>query len=126
ARFMNYAMSVEGQTELLLLHLVLPANGAVLIDVYPNVMRMAEQLQAAQLFLDQPWLQTVFALGDTAYRNVLVDGMAPTDAVRRMYEALAADAARYGITVPMMVPTPEAEPSPLGDTPPATPAPDSN
>lgn len=126
ARFMNYAMSVEGQTELLLRHLVLPANGAVLIDVYPNVMRMAEQLQSAQLFLDQPWLPTVFALGDSAYRNVLVNGMAPVEAVRRMYEALAADAARYGITVPMMEPTPEAEPSPLGDTPLATPAPDSN
>ncbi|MCB0069750.1 MAG: extracellular solute-binding protein, partial [Caldilineaceae bacterium] len=123
ARFMNYAMSVEGQTELLLRHLVLPANGAVLIDVYPNVMRMAEQLQSAQLLLDQPWLPTVFALGDTAYRNVLVDGMAPTEAVRRMYDALAADAARYGITVPAMTPAPEAEPSPAGGTPLATPSP---
>ena len=123
ARFMNYAMSVDGQTELLLRHLVLPANGAVLIDVYPNVMRMAEQLQSAQLLLNQPWLPTVFALGDTAYRNVLVDGMTPADAVRQMYEALAADAARYGITVPAVEPAPEAEPSPTGGTPLATPSP---
>ncbi len=123
ARFMNYAMSVDGQTELLLRHLVLPANGAVLIDVYPNVMRMAEQLQSAQLLLNQPWLPTVFALGDTAYRNVLVDGMAPADAVRQMYEALAADAARYGITVPAVEPAQEAEPSPTGGAPLATPSP---
>ena len=116
-------MSVDGQTELLLRHLVLPANGAVLIDVYPNVMRMAEQLQSAQLLLNQPWLPTVFALGDTAYRNVLVDGMTPADAVRQMYEALAADAARYGITVPAVEPAPEAEPSPTGGTPLATPSP---
>lgn len=126
ARFMNYAMSVDGQTELLMRHLVLPANGAVLIDNYPNVMRMAEQLQSAQVLLNQPWLPTVFALGDIAYRNVLVDGMAPTDAVRQMYEALAADAARYGITVPAMEPAPEAEPSPAGDAPLATPSPASD
>ena len=124
ARFMNYAMSVEGQTELLLRHLVLPANGAVLIDVYPNVMRMAEQLQSAQLLLDQPWLPTVFTLGDAAYRNVLIDGMAPAEAVRQMYETLAADAARYGITVPAVEPAPEAEPSPASGTPLATPSPE--
>jgi len=100
ARFLNFAGSVDGQTEILAQHLLLPANSAVLVDRYPSVMRMAEQLQSAQLLLNQPWLPTVIALGDTAYQRVLADGAAPIDAVAEMYTALAADADRYGITVP--------------------------
>lgn len=134
ARFMNYAMSVDGQTELLIRHLLLPANSAVLIDHYPNVMRMAEQLQSAQVIQSQPWLPTVAALGDIAYQKVLVDGMAPADAVREMYAALASDAARYGITVPEVAPpgtpgaatpapaaSPQSSPDGGQPTPPADP-----
>lgn len=123
ARFMNYAMSVDGQTELLIRHLLLPSNSAVLIDNYPNVMRMAEQLQSAQVIQSQPWLPTVVALGNTAYRKVLVDGMAPADAVREMYAALAADAARYGITVPEVAPAPSATPDASTPAPASSPAP---
>ena len=125
ARFLNFAASVDGQTELLAQHLLLPANSAVLIDRYPNVVRMAEQLQSAQLLQTQPWLPLVFRLGDAAYRQVLVDGVPPTEAVATMYTTLAANAAQYGITVPAPPPTasptevppPEGSPtSPAGAT----------
>jgi hypothetical protein len=123
AHFLNFAASVTGQTELLVRHLLLPANGAVLVDRYPNVMRMAEQLQSAQLLQDQPWLPVVITLGDAAYRSVLVDGVAPAEAVAVMYGALAADAARYGLTVPTPAPaTPPSGATPATETvpPPST------
>jgi hypothetical protein len=66
---------------------------------------MAEQLQSAQLLQTQPWLPLVFRLGDAAYRQVLVDGVAPAEAVATMYTTLAADAAQYDITVPALPPT---------------------
>jgi maltose-binding protein MalE len=105
ARFLNFAAGIDGQTELLNQHLLLPANSAVLIDRYPNVVRMAEQLQSAQLLQVRPWLPMVLRLGDAAYRQVLVDGVAPAEAVTTMYAALAADAAQYGIAVPTLPPT---------------------
>lgn len=120
ARFLNFAASVAGQTELLARHLLLPANSAVLIDRYPNVMRMAEQLQSAQLLQAQPWLPLVFRLGDAAYRQVLIDGVAPTEAVASMYAALARDGAPYGI----IAPTPPPTATDIGvSTPGASPAP---
>lgn len=129
-RFLNFAASIDGQSELLARHLLLPANSAVLIDRYPNVMRMAEQLQSAQLLQTQPWLPLVLRLGDAAYRQVLVDGVAPAEAVTAMYTALAADAAQSGISVPtpptvvpLEAPSPEGSPtSPVDATasPPTT------
>jgi len=106
ARFLNYTASVAGQTELLQRHLLLPANSAVLIDRYANVMRSADQLQSAQLLQDQPWLPLVMTLGNAAYRSVFTDGVAPAEAVAQMYTALAAEAEQYGIIVPTPAPMP--------------------
>ncbi len=117
-RFLNFAAGVEGQAELLARHLLLPANSAVLIDRYPNVMRMAEQLQSAQLLQAQPWLPLVFRLGDAAYRQVLVEGVAPAEAVATMYAALASNGAPYGLTVPTPLPPAAETPAPT-----ASPAP---
>lgn len=110
ARFLNYAASVPAQDELLRQLGLLPANSAVLIGAYPDVMRMAVQLQTATLFESEPWVPTVFDLGDVAYRQVLQEGVAPAEAVRQMYEAISAEADRLGITVPTPDPTPLATP----------------
>lgn len=122
ARFLNFAAGSDGQTELLERHLLLPANSAVLIDRHPNVMRMAEQLQSAQLSQAQPWLPLVFQLGDAVYRQVLVDGADPTEAVAAMYTVLARDGVPYDIydiTAPTPLPTVVAPESPaLTPTPP--------
>ncbi len=121
ARFLNFAAGIDAQAELLARHLLLPANSAVLIDRYPNVMRMAEQLQSAQLIQAQPWLPLVFRLGDAAYRQVLIDGIAPAEAVAAMYAALARDGAQYGMAVPTPLPaavvteTPTFVPTPPGE-----------
>lgn len=117
ARFLNYAGSVPAQDELLRQLGVLPANSAVLVGAYPNTMRMAVQLQSATLLQNQPWVETVFVLGDIAYRQVLQEGVAPAEAVRQMYEALEVEARRYGITVPTPDPTPSAAPVPFSATP---------
>jgi hypothetical protein len=79
------------------------------------------QLQSATLLQNQPWVETVFALGDFAYRQVLQEGVAPAEAVRQMYEALKAEASRYGITVPEPDPAPLATPVSPTATPPAEP-----
>lgn len=124
SRLLTYAAGVQAQSGLLLAHRLLPANSSVLLDHYPDVTRMAEQLQSAALLQSRPWLETVFALGDAAYRSVLVDGVAPADAVNQMYMALDADAARYGIVVPTPDPTPVPTstpvltPIPISETPP--------
>jgi ABC-type glycerol-3-phosphate transport system substrate-binding protein len=122
-RFLDYAASVQGQSALLAAHRFLPANGAVSLDRRPNVARMAEQLQSATLMQSRPWLEWVFALGDAAYRSVLVDGVAPEEAVAQMYAALEADADRYGLVVPTPdpTPTPAITPSPPVTEEPATP-----
>ena len=104
--FLSYAAGVQAQSDLLLAHRILPANSAVLLDRNPNVTRMAEQLQFATLVQYQPWLESVFVLGDQAYVSVLVDGVAPAEAVSQMYIALEADAADTGIVVPTPEPTP--------------------
>lgn len=126
-RFLNYAASVPAQDELLRQLGLLPANSAVLIGAYPDVTRMAVQLQTATLFENEPWVATVFELGDIAYRQVLQQGMAPAEAVRQMYEALSVEADRYGIAVPTPDPAPQPSltPTPAIPTPPAaeTPAP---
>jgi maltose-binding protein MalE len=121
ARFLNYAGSVPAQDALLRQQGVLPANSAVLIGAYPNATRMAVQLQSATLLQNQPWVETVFALGDIAYRQVLQEGVAPAEAVRQMYEALEAEASRYGITVPEPDPAPLATPGSPTATPQAQP-----
>jgi len=130
ARFLNYAASVPAQDDLLRQLGLLPANSAVLIGAYPDVTRMAVQLQTATLFENEPWVATVFELGDIAYRQVLQEGVAPADAVRQMYEALSVEAGRYGITVPTPDPTPQpsATPTPAVPPPPVdeTPAPQEN
>jgi arabinogalactan oligomer / maltooligosaccharide transport system substrate-binding protein len=130
ARFLNYAASVPAQDELLRQLGLLPANSAVLIGAYSDVTRMAVQLQTATLFENEPWVATVFELGDIAYRQVLQEGVAPADAVRQMYEALSVEAGRYGITVPTPDPTPQpsATPTPAAPQPPVeeTPAPQEN
>jgi len=130
ARFLNYAASVPAQDDLLRQLGLLPANSAVLIGAYPDVTRMAVQLQTATLFENEPWVATVFELGDIAYRQVLQEGVAPADAVRQMYEALSVEAGRYGITVPTPDPTPlpSATPTPAAPQPPVeeTPAPQEN
>ena len=120
ARFLNYAASVPAQDNLLRQLGVLPANSAVLIGAYPNATRVAVQLQSATLLQNEPWVRTVFALGDIAYRQVLQEGVAPAEAVRQMYETLEAEASRYGITIPEPDPPPLATPVP----PSATPEPD--
>ncbi len=112
-RFLAYAAGVQAQNDLLLAHRILPANSAVLLDRNPNIASMVEQLQSATLLQSQPWLDSVFTLGDEAYAAVLVDGSAPAEAVSQMYAALEADAATTGIIVPTPAPTP---------TPMATPA----
>ncbi|MFN3331560.1 MAG: extracellular solute-binding protein, partial [Caldilinea sp.] len=104
--FLSYVAGVQAQSDLLLAHRILPANSAVLLDRNPNVTRMAEQLQFATLVQYQPWLESVFVLGDQAYVSVLVDGVAPAEAVSQMYIALEADAADTGIVVPTPEPTP--------------------
>ncbi len=113
ARFLNYAASVPAQDVLLRQLGLLPANSAVLIGAYPDVTRMAVQLQTATLFENEPWVPTVFELGDIAYRQVLQEGVAPAEAVRQMYEAISAEAGRYGITVPTPDPTPVSTPQPI-------------
>jgi ABC-type glycerol-3-phosphate transport system substrate-binding protein len=110
ARFLNYAASVPAQDDLLRQLGVLPANSAVLIGAYPNTTLMAVQLQSATLLQNEPWVETVFALGDIAYRQVLQEGVAPAEAVRQMYEALEAEASRYGITIPAPDPPPLTTP----------------
>jgi ABC-type glycerol-3-phosphate transport system substrate-binding protein len=117
ARFLNYAASVPAQDNLLRQLGVLPANSAVLIGAYPNATRVAVQLQSATLLQNEPWVGTVFALGDIAYRQVLQEGVAPAEAVRQMYEALEAEASRYGITIPEPDPPPLATPVPPNATP---------
>lgn len=104
--FLSYVAGVQAQSDLLLAHRILPANSAVLLDRNPNVTRMAEQLQFATLVQYQPWLDSVFILGDQAYASVLVDDVAPAEAVSQMYIALEADAADTGIVVPTPEPTP--------------------
>lgn len=130
ARFLNYAASVPAQDDLLRQLGLLPANSAVLIGAYSDVTRMAVQLQTATLFENEPWVATVFDLGDVAYRQVLQEGVAPADAVRQMYEALSLEAGRYGITVPTPDPTPQpsATPTPVAPQPASdvTPAPPEN
>lgn len=124
ARFLSYAASAPAQTLLLERYQLLPANSAVQLTSYPNVMRMAVQVQSSALLQDTPWLATVVELGDEAYRQVLQAGVAPAVAVGQMYEALAAEAERYGISVP----TPEATltPTPPQLTPTPSPAPDAD
>lgn len=121
ARFLNYAASVPAQDDLLRQLGVLPANSAVLIGAYPNATLVAVQLQSATLLQNEPWVETVFALGDIAYLQVLQDGVAPAEAVRQMYEALEAEASQYGITIPEPDPTPLATPSAPVPTPQADP-----
>lgn len=105
-RFLDYATSIQAQSELLMAHRFLPANSAVSLDRYPNVARMAEQLQSAVVLQNRPWLEWVFALGDAAYRSVLIDGISPEEAVTQMYATLDEEADRYGISVPTPDPTP--------------------
>lgn len=105
-RFLDYATSIQAQSELLMAHRFLPANSAVSLDRYPNVARMAEQLQSAVVLQNRPWLEWVFALGDAAYRSVLIDGISPEEAVTQMYAMLDEEADRYGISVPTPDPTP--------------------
>ncbi len=124
ARFLSYAASAPAQTLLLDRYQLLPANSAVQLMSYPNVMRMAVQVQSSALLQDTPWLATVVELGDEAYRQVLQEGVAPAVAVGQMFEALAAEAERYGISVP----TPEATltPTPPQLTPTPSPAADAD
>ena len=119
SRFLSYVASVQAQSELLLAHRIMPANGAVLLDRNPSVARMVEQLQSATLVQYRPWLESVFTLGDSAYAAVLFDGVAPSEAVSRMYAALEADAANTGIVVPTPdpTPTPVATPVPTEEPP---------
>lgn len=127
ARLLNYVASAPAQDDLLQQLGLLPANSAVLVGAHPDVTRMAVQLQTATLLQNEPWRATVFELGDIAYRQVLQEGIAPAEAVRRMYEALSQEAERYGIAVPTPDPTPQpvAPPTPFDAAPPveATPAP---
>lgn len=106
SRFLSYIAGVRSQNELLLAHRIMPANSAVLLDRNPNVARMVEQLQLATLIQPHAWLDSVFSLGDQAYTSVLVDGVAPADAVGQMYAALGADAVNTGIVLPTPDPTP--------------------
>jgi arabinogalactan oligomer/maltooligosaccharide transport system substrate-binding protein len=121
ARFLNYAISVAAQTELLERHGVLPANSGVRLGAYPDATRMAVQLQTSALLQRTPWLEMVFQLGDQAYRQVLQEGRAPAAAVAEMYEQLAAEAERYEIIVPIPEPAPLPAPAsaPADETPPA-------
>jgi arabinogalactan oligomer/maltooligosaccharide transport system substrate-binding protein len=122
-RFLDYAASTQAQSELLMAHRFLPANGAVSLDRYPNVARMAEQLQSAVVLQNRPWLEWIFALGDATYRGVLIDGISPEEAVAQMYAALEREADRYGISVPTPNPTPSPAitPSPPPAEGPASP-----
>jgi len=122
-RFLSYVVGVQAQSALLLAHRILPANSAVLLDRYPNIARMVEQLQSASLVQTQPWLDSVFTYGDQAYAAVLVDGVAPAEAVAQMYAALEAAAAETGIVVPTPepTPTPTMTPVPSEESAPAAP-----
>lgn len=125
-RFLSYAASVPAQTRLLERYQVLPANSAVELQGYPNVARIAVQLQSSALVQNTPWLATVVQLGDEAYRQVLQEGIAPAVAVEQMYAALAVEAKRSGFTVPTPDPTPSATPANMTPPPPFTPEPDAN
>jgi maltose-binding protein MalE len=113
SRFLNYVAGVQAQTELLFVHRVLPVNSAVPLERNPSVARMVEQLQSAVLLQYQPWLESVFTLGDQAYANVLANGMTPSEAVTQMYAQLEADAATTGIVVPTPGPTPAPTATPI-------------
>lgn len=115
-RFLDFAAGIDGQTEMLDRHLLLPANSAVLIDQYPNVMRKVEQLQSAQLIQPQPWLPLLFRLGDVAYRQVLIDGVAPDAAVAAMYAALAREGAPYEFVTPTPTSAPIEPSTPVAPT----------
>jgi ABC-type glycerol-3-phosphate transport system substrate-binding protein len=121
ARFLNYAASASAQTRLLDAYQVLPANSTVRLERYPDVTRIAVQVQSSSLLQDTPWLSTVVELGDIAYRQVLQEGVAPADAVDEMYEALAAEAERSGFTMPTPGPAPSATPAIAPPAAPPTP-----
>lgn len=122
-RFLDYAASMQAQSDLLTAHRFLPANSSVSLDRHPNVARMAEQLQSAILLQNRPWLERVFVLGDGAIYRVLVDGASPEEVIAQMYATLEAEASRYGITVPTPAPSPSPEttPSPSPAEEPASP-----
>lgn len=126
ARFLSYAASAPAQTLLLDRYQLLPANSAVQLMSYPNVMRIAVQAQSSALLQDTPWLAAVVELGDEAYRQVLQEGVAPAVAVGQMYEALAAEAERTGFTLPTPEPTPTATPDSATPAPASTPAADTD